>query len=587
MKLHCPHCGVVGTADDSYEGKKVKCPKCQGMFEASDTSVSPQLQPQEGDTQEKVTLSCPHCGVEGAAGNSFVGRKVKCPQCLEMFLVQFDEFSGKIVGAVLAPSVVEAVLPHEETSEPQEVELEPVEEIVLDSSSFEEASAPAVEDETVPVEEHLQAEHVEVVEESTAQEELIIEPLDTEAVEAILELDDVPENKISEEPEEFLELEPEETLELAPEDADEVLIEAEELLDELPEGLLEDVDEDPVDLQLVDEFTEELELVSEEAETDEFEEDADEEELDYVQQEPYGINVEQCWQCGKESDGEQFIPRDGRLYCFACVPEKVENLDPADPDGLGLAEAAAAAAGLGAGAGAGVGATARSVEEPVEEKQTLLGEFSIGGMLKEAWEQTKGAKGVIWGGSAVMYLVIFALIMVSVLLLPSESEIPMATETFGNVIFQAVVDAVSVIFTAGLLFLGIRRVSGDDISWKMVFEGFSSCAGKIIVATILQSILVTIGFLLLIVPGIYLTVGYVMTIPLIVEEGMAPWEAMEASRKAIHKVWWKIAGLLVVMMLLTIVSTIPLGIGLIWTWPMFIILGGVVYRQLFRAGRGE
>jgi phage FluMu protein Com len=566
MKLHCPHCGVVGKADDSYAGKTVKCPKCQGMFEAIDKSLSPQLQQQGADGVEKVTLSCPHCGVEGATGNSFVGRKVKCPQCLEMFLVQFDELSGKIVGAVPAPPVMEAFLPQEEIVEPQEAEH--VEAIVLDSSSPEEVSVPDVEIEAVPVEEHPQ---VEMVEESSTQEELIIEPLEAEAVEAALELDDVLE----------------EPLELAQEEDDEVLVDTVPLSDKLPEDLPVEVDEDPAGLQLDEEFAEELELALEAAETDEFEEDAEEEELEYVQQEPYGVDVEQCWQCGKESDGEHFIPRDGRLYCSACVPEKEENVDPADPDGLGLAEAAAAAAGIGAGVGARVVGTARSVEEPIEEKQTVQGEFTIGGMLKEAWEQTKGAKGVIWVGSAVMYLVIFALIMVSVLLLPSgESEIPTATETFGNAIFQAVIDAVSVIFTAGLLFLGIRRVSGDDISWKMVFEGFSSCAGKIIVATILQSILVTIGFLLLIIPGIYLTVAYVMTLPLIVEEGMAPWEAMETSRKAIHKVWWKIAGLLVIMGLLTIVSTIPLGIGLIWTWPMFIILAGVVYRHLFGAGRG-
>ncbi|TKB27068.1 hypothetical protein FCL47_07770 [Desulfopila sp. IMCC35006] len=33
MKLHCPHCGVKGSADDSYLGRKVKCPKCQGIFD--------------------------------------------------------------------------------------------------------------------------------------------------------------------------------------------------------------------------------------------------------------------------------------------------------------------------------------------------------------------------------------------------------------------------------------------------------------------------------------------------------------------------------------------------------------------------
>jgi len=130
--------------------------------------------------------------------------------------------------------------------------------------------------------------------------------------------------------------------------------------------------------------------------------------------------------------------------------------------------------------------------------------------------------------------------------------------------------------------MGVRKVAGETISWKMIFQGFS-CAGKLIVATLLQSILVTLGFLLLILPGLYLTVGYAMTLPLIVDRGVSPWQAMEMSRKAIHKVWWRMAGLLIIMTLLFLVSFLPLGIGVIWTWPMFVILAGVVYRHLFKS----
>ena len=38
MKLQCPHCGVTGSADDSYLGRKVKCPKCQDIFVVADDS---------------------------------------------------------------------------------------------------------------------------------------------------------------------------------------------------------------------------------------------------------------------------------------------------------------------------------------------------------------------------------------------------------------------------------------------------------------------------------------------------------------------------------------------------------------------
>jgi hypothetical protein len=212
--------------------------------------------------------------------------------------------------------------------------------------------------------------------------------------------------------------------------------------------------------------------------------------------------------------------------------------------------------------------------------KTITG-FAMGNIIREAWEKTKGVKGTIWAGSAVMYLVILITVAGGAFLFPSVAGEPATlTQAIGNALFQTVADVLSILFTAGLFLMGIKRAAGEAIHWKMVFKGFS-CAGKIIVTTILQFILISIGFLLLILPGIYLVVGYTMTIPLIINKGVSPWQAMEMSRKAVHKIWWKVMGIFCIMVLIFMVSFIPLGIGLIWTWPMFIILVGVIYQHLF------
>lgn len=39
MKLHCPHCGVKGSTDDSYSGRKVTCPECKELFVVSPDMV--------------------------------------------------------------------------------------------------------------------------------------------------------------------------------------------------------------------------------------------------------------------------------------------------------------------------------------------------------------------------------------------------------------------------------------------------------------------------------------------------------------------------------------------------------------------
>jgi hypothetical protein len=202
-------------------------------------------------------------------------------------------------------------------------------------------------------------------------------------------------------------------------------------------------------------------------------------------------------------------------------------------------------------------------------------------LLGEAWRRSDGVKGAILAGSAVMYLITFALAGAGTyLLFPAGTAEAAGGFSLFELVFQTLVQVLVMIFTAGLLRIGINQAVGDTVSWRMIFSGFSF-AGKIAVATILQTILISIGFLLLILPGIYLSVGYAMTLPLIIDKGLSPWEAMEASRKAVHRVWWKIAALFVVIGVIMALSAIPLGVGLIWTWPMFIVLAGIVYRRLF------
>ena len=59
-----------------------------------------------------------------------------------------------------------------------------------------------------------------------------------------------------------------------------------------------------------------------------------------------------------------------------------------------------------------------------------------------------------------------------------------------------------------------------------------------------------------------------LAIPLIVERGLSPWQAMEASRKAITQHWFKVFGLFLLL-------------GLIWTIPLFVMVMGVLYRTIF------
>ncbi|MGB3212314.1 MAG: hypothetical protein WBB19_16550 [Desulforhopalus sp.] len=654
MKLHCPHCGVKGSADDSYSGRQVKCPKCHGLFVlepdvAFDLSEDPSpLSTPSTSTESLVSADeAPFDEDEdsGEAGlniSSFVTTAKETAELMKDLSGPEPEETAETTEQQEAldwedvASEIDLQQVESETGESPEELMEGGPADLSDSPGDFEASdgdpEVAVESDRIPDEmfsDDIWAEDEDVAQEvqNLHEESAIIDSAELESSEQEIE-SDLPEvdeiaendeqegageNDRSEQESDEIELEPsgiekEQCWQcgkagsvddpfvekdgrkycaacLSIEDSEEIVDtgtdhDTEDAQAAEAAGLHEESSMfDPV--HFIDpessekEFEGDLAVAEEMAESDEKEGVADdgrlEQEFDEIELEPYGIEEEQCWQCGKESSvDDPFIAQDGRLYCADCISIE-DPAATADTDLDHDQEESLYAAGL---KDENIDLADDATAEPSEK-------LSIGDAIRKAWEMTKGAKGTIWAGSAVMYLVILVLIAGGAYLLPSpESELTNMTEVVGSMLFQFVTNVFSVLFTAGLLLMGIKKVAGHQISWKMVFEGFSS-AGKIIVATILQSILVTIGFLLLILPGIYLTIGYTMTLPLILDKGLSPWQAMETSRKAIHKIWWKMAGLLIVMGLIFLVSLVPLGIGLIWTWPMFIVLAGVVYRYLF------
>ncbi|MCP3891737.1 MAG: hypothetical protein GY702_23140, partial [Desulfobulbaceae bacterium] len=156
-------------------------------------------------------------------------------------------------------------------------------------------------------------------------------------------------------------------MELQAEPTDESL---EDLLEDLPEDVVDDLED--VDVALDDDVVSAdlAELAA--VETESFED------LEDVQQEPYGVAKEQCWQCGKESDGESFTAKDGRLYCLDCLPEEIAS--ELDPDGLGLAEAAAAQEDVPVTEEATESVAASDDTEGVEAAKPTG--FSIGGLFR-------------------------------------------------------------------------------------------------------------------------------------------------------------------------------------------------------------
>jgi uncharacterized membrane protein len=97
---------------------------------------------------------------------------------------------------------------------------------------------------------------------------------------------------------------------------------------------------------------------------------------------------------------------------------------------------------------------------------------------------------------------------------------------------------------------------------------------------LVSGILTVLGIIALIIPGIYLGVGYIFAILFGVFGGFDFWTSMEYSRRLVHTNWWKFFGFFLVLLLLNIAGLLALLIGLLVTVPVTYLSIYVLFEDL-------
>ena len=133
-----------------------------------------------------------------------------------------------------------------------------------------------------------------------------------------------------------------------------------------------------------------------------------------------------------------------------------------------------------------------------------------------------------------------------------------------------------------IMIMAIRHEYKKPVSAGEVFRHFGAVP-KLFFAYLLQTLLVMLGMILLVLPGIYLMFAYIYAMPLIVEKNLSIWQALETSRKAITRVWFRFFGFLWLLSLINMLAVFTLGIAWIWTIPWSVLAFSMVYTRLFGA----
>lgn len=148
-----------------------------------------------------------------------------------------------------------------------------------------------------------------------------------------------------------------------------------------------------------------------------------------------------------------------------------------------------------------------------------------------------------------------------------------------------------ILFGVGLLFLGIKRALNSPISYKMSFKAFKPKTVFSVLGFELMRLLIFIPCFLLM--SVNLTLFIIATLVVlyfyirlslaksfVIMEDINPLRAIKLSFRATRWNVLRLLGLFVIKLGLSFATMVSLGIGLIWTAPLYFIIEGEIFNRL-------
>jgi len=210
----------------------------------------------------------------------------------------------------------------------------------------------------------------------------------------------------------------------------------------------------------------------------------------------------------------------------------------------------------------------KPVEAPEEVPETEEPEH------KEPHKKIAIGESIEFGWSAVKsHLVFFICIF---LLFAALSFMSYGAGAIGTqVVLGLLVSGISL----GYIKLSIDMVDGKAPEFKELFSCFSLLL-KYLIAAIIYTIVVAIGLVLFVIPGVIWAVQFGFYPYVIVKERLGPLSALRKSSTLTAGVKGKLIIFAFALLGINLLGVVALGIGIIITMPMSVIAAAHVFRQL-------
>lgn len=195
--------------------------------------------------------------------------------------------------------------------------------------------------------------------------------------------------------------------------------------------------------------------------------------------------------------------------------------------------------------------------------------FSDGAILKLGWKKTQEHLGFLIGVTLLSFFII---------LVPQVVSIFVKNDIVSILLF-IVYMFLAIFLAIGLLRIVIAIADDKQPEFGLLFSGMDVFLNYLFV-TILYSIIVFAGFILLIFPGVIWMLKFMFAPWLVVDQKMGPIEALKKSAEMTSGMKWDLLGFQAVAFVVSMLGVLALYIGMLVTTPLVMIATAALYRHL-------
>lgn len=192
--------------------------------------------------------------------------------------------------------------------------------------------------------------------------------------------------------------------------------------------------------------------------------------------------------------------------------------------------------------------------------------------IKFGWETFKKRPWIFIGAMALMFIASFINSAISGGLNESGNGFLVL---LGFILSVAIGVYIEMILTSFLL---KTHESVESVSWKDVSSNLPFW--KYLGAKIFAVLLIIIGFILLIIPGIILALMFFAVQYLVIDKKLGPVEALKESKRITDGHKWDLLVLMIVVIILNVLGVLVFFVGLLVTIPVSALAMVHAYRTL-------